>query len=323
MEIYKQILQANNQIKSNTQYVNTTPLEKSINLSEKYNVDLFFKCEHFQRTGSFKYRGALNKILNLTSNEKINGVTAASTGNHGLGVSLAASICNIPATVYVPNNSCQDKLKLISSFGSKLIQVKSNDCLDAEKVARSNAKKNNQCFISPYNDLDIIYGQGTIGIEILDQVKDLDAIFVSVGGGGLISGIAHAVKSINSNIQIIGCWPENSPTLYDSLNLGYISKTSRDDDTLSDATAGKVEINSITLGLLKNHIDHKVLISEQEIKYAMKEILFSEKWVIEGSAAVAYAGFLKLRHLFEQKKIATLLCGRNISINKFIKIISE
>ena len=275
-----------------------------------------------QQTGSFKFRGALNKVLQMSAEEKRKGVVAASSGNHGLGVALAASLGGTSASIYVPQGASNIKLNAIKDLGATIIKSNSHNCLHAEEIARATAKEKGQYFISPYNDIDVISGQGTIGIELLEQCKDLDAIFISVGGGGLISGVAYAVKQINSKIDIIGCWPEMSPTLYDSLNLGYISTTSKDGKTLSDGTAGGVESNTITLELCQSLITHKLLISEEEIRQAMKKIASYERWIIEGAAAVAVAGLIKYAHQYKDKKIAAIVCGRNISLDRYLKAIN-
>ncbi|WP_394332139.1 pyridoxal-phosphate dependent enzyme [Piscirickettsia litoralis] len=176
--------------------------------------------------------------------------------------------------------------------------------------------------MSPYNDINVIAGQGTIGLELLEQCSELDAVFIAVGGGGLISGIGHAIKSINPSINIIGCWPEHSPALYNALNAGYIIPDSRDDETLSDGTAGGIEEGTITLELAQSIIDQKVLISEQAIKSAMKHIGEYERWIIEGAAGVAVAGLAQLADQYQGKKVAAILCGRNINLDKYLSAIS-
>ncbi|QNR79333.1 threonine/serine dehydratase [Piscirickettsia salmonis] len=322
MDLLTKIIAADSKIKSQDRFVQKTPLEKSLLLSNKLNCEVYLKCEHLQKTGSFKLRGALHKVLLMSENERQYGIVAASSGNHGLGVALAAQLGNIHATIYVPETASTMKLNAISSLGVDVIKVSSSNCLVAEQTARLEAVKNQQTFISPYNDLDVICGQGTIGLELIEQCNELDAVFIAVGGGGLISGIGHAIKATHPHIEVIGCWPEHSPALYDALNSGHIVANSRDDNTLSDGTAGGVEENTITLALSQSIIDKKVLVSEQEIMAAIRQIGEYERWIIEGAAGVAVAGLMKMADQYKNKKIAVILCGRNISFDKYLIAIS-
>lgn len=161
-------------------YIYETPLEKNLFLSNKYESNLFLKCEHLQKTGSFKIRGALNKIISLSKEDKAKGVIAASTGNHGQGVALASRIMGVKATIYVPHDISPIKLEGILSLGAD-IKICEGDCLQSELEARNAANSQGVTFISPYNDPEIIVGQGTIGVELLKQLPNLDAIFISVG----------------------------------------------------------------------------------------------------------------------------------------------
>ena len=202
-------------------YIEKTPLKHSERLSKETNSNIFLKLENLQKTGSFKARGALNKILNINSTEK---VVAASSGNHGAAVSYALSKKNMIGTIYVPKNVKKSKVKNIESFGSKVIKF-GDDCLDAENEAIRLCKENNLTFVSPYNDYDIISGQGTIGVEILEQNTNIDTVFITVGGGGLISGISSHIKSINPDIKVIGCSPINSSIMINSIKEGKIVNT--------------------------------------------------------------------------------------------------
>lgn len=303
-----------------TPHILRTPLTLSRFLSEKLGVEVYLKNEHLQHTGSFKLRGALNKILSLTSEEKQRGVIAASTGNHGLGVAYAASLAGVEATVYVPENASPVKLKAITSWGAKLIRVP-GDCLLAELSARRAATQFYQTFISPYNDLTVIAGQGTIGLEISDQGPPMDAVFVSVGGGGLISGIATYLSEVSPGISVVGCWPENSPVMMEALKAGRVIPV-EERPTLSDATAGGIEENCVTLPLCQKLIHEQILVTEQEIQNAIREIAEHEHWMIEGSAGVALASLMKNSDRYKGKRVAVVLCGRNIALGKFNEVIS-
>ena len=288
-------------------YIEKTPLKHSERLSKETNSNIFLKLENLQKTGSFKARGALNKILNINSTEK---VVAASSGNHGAAVSYALSKKNMIGTIYVPKNVKKSKVKNIESFGSKVIKF-GDDCLDAENEAIRLCKENNLTFVSPYNDYDIISGQGTIGVEILEQNSNIDTVFITVGGGGLISGISSYIKSINPDIKVIGCSPINSSIMINSIKEGKIVNT-ESKDTLSDGSAGGVEEGSITFNMCKELIDDFCLISEEEIVLQIKNALNIDKMRIEGSAAVAIASAIKMKSHIENKNVAIIICGGNI-----------
>jgi threonine dehydratase len=300
-------------------HIYETPLEESLILSEQTGTHVFLKCEHLQRTGSFKFRGALNKILSLSEAERAKGVIAASTGNHGLGVALAAKIVGIPATIHVPHDASPMKLKSIESLGAQ-VEICEGDCLAAEIQARKVAENEGRVFISPYNDQTVIAGQGTIGLELFRQYKDLDAVFVSVGGGGLISGIASYLKQKSPATQIIGCYPENAPIMYECIKAGKIISVA-EQPTLSDATAGNLEPGSITFPLCRDFIDHHILVSEDEMKQAIRLLAETERMIVEGAAGVALAAFLKMASSLKGKNVAIVLCGRNINFSKFIEVV--
>ena len=297
-------------------YIEKTPLKHSERLSKETNSNIFLKLENLQKTGSFKARGALNKILNINSTEK---VVAASSGNHGAAVSYALSKKNMIGTIYVPKNVKKSKVKNIESFGSKVIKF-GDDCLDAENEAIRLCKENNLTFVSPYNDYDIISGQGTIGVEILEQNSNIDTVFITVGGGGLISGISSYIKSINPDIKVIGCSPINSSIMINSIKEGKIVNT-ESKDTLSDGSAGGVEEGSITFNMCKELIDDFCLVSEEEIALQIKNALNIDKMRIEGSAAVAIASAIKMKSHIENKNVAIIICGGNIGSDTLNKIL--
>ena len=297
-------------------YIEKTPLKHSERLSKETNSNIFLKLENLQKTGSFKARGALNKILNINSTEK---VVAASSGNHGAAVSYALSKKNMIGTIYVPKNVKKSKVKNIESFGSKVIKF-GDDCLDAENEAIRLCKENNLTFVSPYNDYDIISGQGTIGVEILEQNSNIDTVFITVGGGGLISGISSYIKSINPDIKVIGCSPINSSIMINSIKEGKIVNT-ESKDTLSDGSAGGVEEGSITFNMCKELIDDFCLVSEEEIALQIKNTLNIDKMIIEGSAAVAIASAIKMKSHIENKNVAIIICGGNIGSDTLNKIL--
>ena len=285
-----------------------TPLFYSENLSSISDSNVFLKLENFQHTGSFKLRGAMNKILNLP--DKSISVVAASSGNHGAAVAYSLRNLKMKGLVYVPENAVPSKVELIKKYGVE-VRYSGTDCLIAESSAISYAEENNLSFVSPYNDIDVISGQGTIGVEMINQMKDLDVVFITVGGGGLISGVGGYLKSINSNIKIIGCSPENSPVMKISLNKGKIIEFDSL-PTLSEGSAGGIERDSITYNFCEEFIDDFYLVSEEEIVENIKFFIANEKLLIEGAAAVSVAGFLKNKKLFKGMNVGIVICGGNI-----------
>jgi len=288
-----------------------TPVVSISDLLPDPSVRVLAKLENLQKTGSFKLRGATNKILLLTAQQRANGVIAASNGNHGLGVASAANDAGISAQVYVSSHVSPAKASRIEQCGALICRAGETP-LEAEMAGRTAAVQSGKVFISPYNDVDVIAGQGTIAVELYTQAPDLDAVFVAVGGGGLIGGIGAYLKWIAPQTQIVGCWPKNSPVLYECIKAGRIIDVP-EQATLSESTAGGLEPESITLDLCKHVIDRSVLVSEEEILEAMKKAREFKGWLIEGAAAVALAAFLKEATLYRNKTVAIIICGGNVS----------
>ncbi|HGK4849466.1 TPA: threonine/serine dehydratase [Yersinia enterocolitica] len=301
--------------------VRVTPLEYSPLLSQHSGCEIYLKCEHLQHTGSFKFRGASNKLRLLTDEQRQRGVITASTGNHGQAMALAGKLAGVKATIYAPEQAAAIKLEAIRALGGE-VELIPGDALNAELAADSAAQQQGKIYISPYNDRQIIAGQGTCGMEMVEQQPDLDAVFVAVGGGGLISGIATVLKKLSDKTQIIGCWPANATSMYTSLENGKIQEVA-EQETLSDGTAGGVEPGAITFALCQQLIDQKVLVSEQEMKDAMRLIAHTDRWMIEGAAGVALAAALKQAPLWQGKKVAVVLCGKNIVLKKYLGAVSE
>lgn len=274
---------------------------------------ILFKREDLQHTGSFKLRGAGNKILSLTRSQAEAGVIAASNGNHGMGVAAAATRAGIAAEVFVSEHVSPAKAQRIQQLGAMIRRAGTNP-LDAELAARAAAKQTGRIFISPYNDIDVMAGQGTIAVELLHQVGHIDAVFVAVGGGGLIGGIGTYLKSASPHTEIVGCWPENSPVLYESIKAGKILEVN-EEPTVSESTAGGLEPESLTLEICQRVIDRCVLVSEAEILTAMRLVRDKQGWLMEGAAGVALASFLKERERYENRTVAIVICGGNLSEN--------
>ena len=296
--------------------VPVSALQLSEPLSSDLGCSVFLKNEHLQPGGSFKIRGATNKIRILGEAQRRAGVTTASTGNHGQAVARAGSEAGVPVTVYVSATAARPKLDAIRALGAGLVVV-DGPPIEAELLARRHAAEQGKVYISPYNDLDVIAGQGTLGLELVAQAADLDAVFISVGGGGLISGVGTVLKKLSPHTRVIGVWPENSPCMLAAMTAGQIVDVN-EKETLSDATAGAIEFNAVTLPLCREVIDATVTVTEAQIGRAMRMIADAEHWIVEGSAGVALAGLAKLAETFRGKRVAVVLCGRNIALEKFL-----
>lgn len=288
-----------------------TPAEQIEGLATTGGIELFLKLENLQTTGSFKFRGASNKILSLSPAQAAQGVIAASNSNHGLGVAAAARTAGIAAEVYVSDHVSPSKARRIEEYGAHIKRI-GNDPLEAELAAHAAAVEQGKVFISPYNDVQVMAGQGTIAVELLRQLPPLEAVFVAVGGGGLIGGIGAYIKCASPQTEVVGCWPENSPVLYESIKAGHILDVA-EQPTLSESTAGGLEPGSVTLEICSQVIDSSVLVSEAEILDAMRRVRALKRWVIEGAAAVAVAAFLKNAERYNRKRVAVVICGANVS----------
>lgn len=301
-------------------HVPVTPLALSVALSGRFDSTVLLKNEHLQPTGSFKYRGATNRVRSLSEEQRQRGVITASTGNHGLAVAQAGMLAGVGVTVYVARSAAAAKRAAIAALGATLVVVE-GPTIEAEVTARRDAAAQGKVFISPYNDAVIVAGQGTAGVELAEQEPDLDAVFVAVGGGGLIGGIGAALRRLAPKAEIVGVWPENTPAMLRSLEAGRIVDTP-DLPTLSDGTAGAVEPGSITFPLCESVIDRYVTVSEQEIAAAMRLVAETDHWMVEGSAGAALAGLVRAQADFRGRKVAVVLCGRNIAVDDYINALA-
>lgn len=301
--------------------VAVTPLERSTALSAVLGCEVFLKHDQMQPTGSFKVRGATNKIRLLSRADREAGVLTASTGNHGLAAARAAALADVPVTVYVSDSTVPMKLAGIRALGAELVIVKGPP-LAAEIAARRQAEEERRVYISPYNDLEIVAGQGTLGIELMEQQPDLDAVFIAVGGGGLISGTGTAIRELNPRTQIVGAWPEASVCMLRALEAGQIIPVD-EQPTLSDATAGAVEPGSVTFPLCQSVIDARVTVSEAEIAGAMRRLAETEHLMVEGAAGVALAGLVQRASAYAGRKVAVVLCGRNVALDTFLSAVGN
>ena len=306
-------------------HVKETLLERSDALAAAAGAQgtaVWLKCENLQHTGSFKLRGACNKILTLPSDALARGVVTASTGNHGRGVAHALGGVGARGTIYLPTTVAAGKLAALRRYPSVDLELCHADSDATEMQARKIAEESGRVYISPYNDHDVIAGQGTVAVELARQCPVLDAVFVAVGGGGLISGMASYLKAVHPGVTIVGCWPEHAAGLHASLQAGRIVSVV-EKPTLSDGTAGNLEPGSITFDLARELIDDHVLVSEAEIADAIRFVLVEHHLVIEGSAGVAVAAWRKTAARYAGQSVAIVLCGGNISPAKLRTVLDE
>ena len=288
-----------------------TPLIPSHALSERTGAHVLLKLENRQHTGSFKLRGAANKLYSLSAEERAHGVITASSGNHGLAVAHAAAKLDVPATIYLPQDASRRKLEKLRAFPVNLSLVP-GDALAAEISARRAAATRGQPYISPYNDPQIIAGQGTIAVELLRQEPELNAVFATVGGGGLMGGIASYLKGTGRNVRTIGCQPERSAVMLASIHAGRIVEEEDSLPTLSDGSAGGIEENAVTFDLCRQYVDQWVTASEEEIAQAMRLVYDDTGERIEGAAGVAVAGLLQQGKRLAGQRLAVVVCGGNV-----------
>lgn len=319
--LVKNIVAANERIKGVEGGVRETPLDLSSVFSERTGASFLLKGEHLQRTGSFKLRGAMNKVLSLSKEEGEKGIIAASSGNHGIATTQAARVTGVDATIYLPQDVSPKKHSSMKRLGAETVLV-SGGALEGERAGRATAEREGKTFVSPYADLDVIAGQGTIGLELAEQCPDLAVVYVALGGGGLISGIGSYLKAQLPNVEIIGCSPENAPAMYLCLEKGEIYDTP-ETGTLSDGTAGGIEEGAVTFEICQQVIDRHMLISEAEIASAMCDMATYESFIIEGAAGVALAAGLKDAENYRGKNVAVVVCGHNIALDTFLSVMEQ
>ncbi len=296
-------------------HILTTPLIESRELGRLIRGRVFLKLESEQYTGSFKARGSLNKLLSLSEADRDLGVVTASTGNHALGVARALELTGVQGTIFLPENASPAKVKALETYAVELA-FHGRDSLATELHAKAVAKDREAVWISPYDDPQIIGGQGTIGIELCEQLDDFGHVLITIGGGGLISGIGTYLKAHRPYAQIVGCQPENSPEMTLSLKKGEIVYLDEPLETLSDGSAGGMEEGAITFPICQNVVDKCLLVSEEEIADAIRFAAYTHHKIIEGAAGVTIAALKRNRELFEGSTVVLVICGANIAGEK-------
>lgn len=295
-----------------------TPAIPSPRLSDQLGCELYLKLENLQYTGSFKDRGALYKLQNLEPEQAKNGVIAMSAGNHAQGVAHHAQRLGIPATIVMPEFAPFSKVERTRSFGARVVLV--GDTLDVSaKAAQEIAEKENLTFVHPYDDEFIVAGQGTIGLEIMEDLPLLDAIVVPIGGGGIISGIAIAAKAANPKIKIYGVEVELFPSMYQA--IGGLKPTSGG-TTLADGIAVK-NPGKLTKAIIGELVEEILLVNETDIEFAIATLVESQKVVAEGAGAAGVAALMAHGERFQGQKVATVICGGNIDVRLLSGVLSR
>ena len=291
--------------------VRETPLVRSAAFSDATGAEVYLKLENLQHTGSFKLRGATNCLMTFSAKQRDRGCVAASSGNHGAAVAYAMRKLGTRGVIFVPEQTSPVKVDAIKHYGGE-VRFFGTDGLDTEQHAREFAANNGMYYLSPYNDAEVIAGQGTCGVEIVRQLPDVEAAFISVGGGGLIGGVGSVLRTHNAAVRLYGCQPAASAVMARSVAAGTILDLPSE-PTLSDGTAGGVEADSITFDLCRELVDEFLLVSEGQIAAAMRQYIVAEKHPIEGAAGVAIAAFLDVCAELQGSKVVIIICGANVS----------
>ena len=300
--------------------VKKTDILESAKLSAMTGANVFYKCENLQKTGSFKVRGACNKIANLTDEEKANGVIASSAGNHAQGVALGAKMTGIKATIVMPATAPLAKVTATKGYGAEVVL---NGLVydDAYAKAVELQKETGATFLHPFDDKYVIAGQGTIGLEILEQLDgNVDTIVCPIGGGGIIAGIAVAAKGINPNIKIVGVQTANIPSMQESMKNGEVT-TAFKATTIADGIAVKTPGN-VTFEIIKELVDEVIVVEEDEIAQGMLFLMENQKVVAEGSGAVSTAALLSGKYVPQKdENVVCVISGGNVDVNTLYRVI--
>ena len=307
----------NNTLSDINNYIHKTPIVSSSSLNKIYNSNIFFKLELFQKTGSFKTRGAINKLLKLSDLERDKGVITISAGNHAQAISWACSQFNIKSKIVMPFDASPSKVEATKSYGGEVILTKNNmmdECNDIKE-------REGLTFVHPFDDIDIILGQGTIGVEIIEKLNNIDYAFISIGGGGLISGIACVLKSINPKIKIIGVEPINSNVMTKSISSNKPKTFDTNiNKTLADGLAAPFAGN-LTFEFVKKYVDEIINVTENEMIESMRVIIERLKVIPEAAASACFVPILKNKlNIKKNANSIIVLCGGNIDLDKLKKL---
>lgn len=298
--------------------IRETPLARAASIAPE--CELYLKPENLQNTGSFKLRGSGYKIATLSDEEKRKGVIACSAGNHAQGVALAASKCGIPSLICLPDSAPISKVEATKGYGAQVCLVEG--CYD-DAYARALELKDEKgyTFVHPFDDECVIAGQGTVGIEIIQDLDDIDAVIVPIGGGGLISGVAYTIKSIRPSIKVYGVQSSGAPSMYNSIHNGSIECLDRV-STIADGIAVK-KPGELTFDLVQKYVDDIALVTEDEIASAILALIEKQKMVAEGAGAVSVAAAMFNKFPIAGKKVVSLVSGGNIDVTSLSRVIER
>lgn len=314
---YDMIIEAKKTLKG---IIKETDFIHAESLSQKTGLEVFLKLENLQKSGSFKIRGAYNKMVQLTDKEKECGVVASSAGNHAQGVAISATKLGIKSTIVMPKTAPFAKILATRNYGGEVI-LEGDIYDDAYKKAMEIKKAQGATFVHPFNDPYVITGQGTIGLEMLEEQPNLDIILVPIGGGGIASGVALAAKTINPNIKIIGVQSENAPSMYQAIRTNKI-ETVKVSKTIADGIA-VARAGDLTFPIIKKYVDEIITVSEKELSKAFLFLLETCNLVCEGAGAISVAAILTNAEKFKGKKVGAILSGGNIDINMIESVINH
>ena len=292
-------------------HLHRTPVMSSHLLDQLTGANVFFKCEHLQKAGAFKARGAINAVLSLDDDAAAAGVATHSSGNHGAALAMAASARNIPAHIVMPSNAPRVKKEAVAAYGGLIIECEptlaARESTVATVIEQTGAHE-----VHPYNDSRIIAGQGTAMLELLEQVEDLDVVVVPVGGGGLLAGTAIAVKESNSNIEVVAVEPEGADDAFRSFGLGELQPQNNPQTIADGLRAGLGELN---FDIIRKHVDTILTVPDTVIVQAMQLQWTRMKQLVEPSGAVSFAGLLERPERFRQRRVGVVVSGGNVDLD--------
>ncbi|MGM9549747.1 MAG: threonine ammonia-lyase [Faecousia sp.] len=298
--------------------IRPTPLAKAYGIAPE--CDLYLKPENLQNTGSFKLRGSGYKIAMLSDEEKRSGVIACSAGNHAQGVALAASKCGISSLICLPDSAPISKVEATKAYGAQVCLVP-GVYDDAYSKALELKEEKGYTFVHPFDDEYVIAGQGTIGLEIINEMSDVDAVIVPIGGGGLISGVACAIKSISPHVKVYGVQAAGAPSMYNAVHHGQLEALSAV-STIADGIAVK-KPGELTFEMVKQYVDDIALVTEDEIAAAILALIEKQKMIAEGAGAVSVAAAMFHKFPLEGKKVVSLISGGNIDVTSLSRVIER
>ncbi|MHA1200325.1 MAG: pyridoxal-phosphate dependent enzyme [Candidatus Heimdallarchaeaceae archaeon] len=297
--------------------INKTPVMTSTTLNELVGAECFLKMESFQKTGSFKFRGAFNSITCLTDDQKARGVTTHSSGNHAQALALAAKIAVVKAVIVMPENAPKIKVAATKGYGAEVIFC-GNKPIDRERASDELIEKHGYTLIHPSNDLDIIHGQGTSAYELIKEIGELDYVFAPCGGGGILSGTAISTKGLCPNAKVIGVEPKNADDAYRSFRDGkrYLVENP---NTIADGL--RTSLGTNTFKIITEKVEDIITVTEDEIISAMEFLWSRMKLVVEPSGAVSLAGVMSGKEEINSKRVGIIISGGNIDLTEFFKLI--